>query len=32
MQDYYTPKEKHLTLDDQRHIEHWLKDGKSNFQ
>lgn len=29
MQDYYTPKGKHLTLDDRRHIDRWLKDGKS---
>ena len=27
MQDYYTPKSKHLTLANRRDIERWLKDG-----
>ena len=30
MQDYYTPKGKHLTLADRRNIERWLKEGHSN--
>lgn len=30
MQDYYTPKGKHLTLADRRTIERWLKEGHSN--
>ena len=30
MQDYYTPKGKHLTLADRRNIERWLKEGYSN--
>lgn len=29
MQDYYTPKGKHLTLSDRRNIDRWLKEGKS---
>lgn len=30
MQDYYTPKGKHLTLADRRNMERWLKEGLSN--
>ncbi|HFR3271806.1 TPA: helix-turn-helix domain-containing protein, partial [Streptococcus suis] len=30
MQDYYTPKGKHLTLSDRRNIERWLYEGCSN--
>lgn len=30
MQDYYTPKGKHLTLADRRNIERWLHEGLSN--
>lgn len=30
MQDYYTPKGKHLTLTDRRNIERWLREGYSN--
>lgn len=30
MQNYYTPKGKHLTIADRRHIERWLKEGLSN--
>ncbi|WP_369908419.1 helix-turn-helix domain-containing protein [Streptococcus hyointestinalis] len=30
MQDYYTPKGKHLTLSDRRNIERWLHEGCSN--
>ncbi|OVE99815.1 hypothetical protein CAV53_08470, partial [Streptococcus mutans] len=27
---YYTPKGKHLTLADRRHIERWLREGQSH--
>ncbi len=30
MQDYYTPKGKHLTLAERRMIDRWLKEGHSN--
>ncbi|MBF0806811.1 MULTISPECIES: IS30 family transposase [unclassified Streptococcus] len=30
MQDNYTTKGKHLTINDRRNIERWLKQGKSN--
>ncbi len=30
MQDYYTPKSKHLTLAERRNIDRWLKEGHSN--
>ncbi len=30
MQDYYTPKGKHLTLAERRMIDRWLKEGQSN--
>lgn len=30
MQNYYTPKGKHLTLADRRNIERWLYEGLSN--
>jgi len=30
MQNYYTPKGKHLTLADRRNIERWLQEGCSN--
>ncbi|WP_444811528.1 helix-turn-helix domain-containing protein, partial [Streptococcus canis] len=29
MQDYYTPKGKHLTLAERRMIDRWLKEGQS---
>lgn len=32
MQNYYTPKGKHLTLTDRRNIERWLKEGHSNHE
>ncbi|MDV2594598.1 helix-turn-helix domain-containing protein, partial [Streptococcus infantarius] len=30
MQNYYTPKSKHLTLTERRMIERWLQEGLSN--
>ena len=30
MQNYYTPKSKHLTLTERRMIESWLQEGLSN--
>ncbi|VDC43612.1 hypothetical protein FMV2238Y02_21270 [Streptococcus canis] len=30
MQDYYTPKGKHLTLTERRNIDRWLKEELSN--
>ncbi len=30
MQDYYTPKGKHLTLTERQNIDRWLKEGHSN--
>ncbi|VJP34106.1 transposase-like protein, IS1239 [Streptococcus pneumoniae] len=30
MQDNYTTKAKHLTIDSRRLIERWKKEGKSN--
>ncbi|HEM6191220.1 TPA: helix-turn-helix domain-containing protein, partial [Streptococcus suis] len=30
MQKYYTPKGKHLTIDNRRLIERWKNEGKSN--
>ena len=30
MQEQYTPKGKHLTMDNRRLIERWKKEGKSN--
>ncbi|EJG65111.1 integrase core domain protein [Streptococcus pneumoniae 2071004] len=30
MQEHYTPKGKHLTIDNRRLIERWKKEGKSN--
>lgn len=32
MQNYYTPKHKHLTIAERRLIEKWKKEGKSNRQ
>lgn len=30
MQDYYTPKSKHLILAERRMIDRWLKEAQSN--
>ncbi|MGT2799185.1 helix-turn-helix domain-containing protein, partial [Streptococcus marmotae] len=30
MQNYYTPKRRHLTLAERRMIERWLQEGFSN--